>query len=194
MLVFIGGTMIITGNPQTGLAHELEKIYPYAEFCSRTNGYELTSLNDQKRFVEQAVKHDVIIINSALWRFTQTVLLDLVYKALVNANKQAHIVCIGSTTDRVKKGGSWLYNAEKKALRDYANTLGLTGVWSNKPKISLISFGTLSNNQHKHPDRQCLDTAQAAEYIKWLIDQPKHVNINEISIDPMQDQYWYKDE
>jgi NADP-dependent 3-hydroxy acid dehydrogenase YdfG len=54
------------------------------------------------------------------------------------------------------------------------------------PKVSYISFGTLTNNQHKHGDRTCLDIDQAAEYIKWLIDQPKHVNINEISIDPVQ--------
>ena len=72
-------------------------------------------------------------------------------------------------------------------LRDYANSLGLIGVWHSGPKISLISFGTLSNNKDKHPDRICMDIDQAAQYIKWLIDQPKDVNINEISIDPMQE-------
>jgi len=185
--------MIITGNPEQGLAQALYKLYPTAEFISRTNGFDLTEHKSQELFAEKAVQHDVIIINSALWRFTQTVILDIVCKALINANKKAHIVCIGSTTDRVKKGGGWLYNAEKKALRDYCNTLGLMGVWSDKPKVSLISFGTLSNNQHKHPDRQCIDIDVAAQYIKWLIDQPKHFNVNEVSIDPMQDQYWYEE-
>ena len=103
-----------------------------------------------------------------------------------------HIINVGSTTDRVKKGGAWLYNAEKKALRDYSNTLALTGVWSNGPKISYISFGTLSNNQQKHPTRKCMEIDQAAEYIKWLVDQPKHLNINELSIDPMQPEGWYE--
>jgi NADP-dependent 3-hydroxy acid dehydrogenase YdfG len=32
-----------------------------------------------------------------------------------------------------------------------------------------------------------MDIDEAAGYIKWLIDQPKYVNINEISIDPMQE-------
>ena len=96
-------------------------------------------------------------------------------------------MCIGSTTDKTNKGSSWMYNAEKKALRDYCNSLGLIGVWHSGPKISYISFGTLSNNQEKHPDRKCLDIDEAAGYIKWLIDQPKHVTINEISIDPMQE-------
>ena len=102
-----------------------------------------------------------------------------------------HIVVIGSTTDRVKNGKTWLYNAEKKALRDYANTCAINSVWSKSPKVSYISFGTLSNNQEKHPDRKCLNIDEAAQYIKWLINQPKYVNINEISIDPMQDERWH---
>ncbi len=53
-------------------------------------------------------------------------------------------------------------------------------------------FGTLSNNAHKHPDRKTLNIDEAAAYIKWLIDQPKYVNINEISIDPMQSGDWYE--
>ena len=96
------------------------------------------------------------------------------------------IISIGSTTDRVKKATSWIYNAEKKALRDYSNSLSLTGVWEGGPRVSLISFGSLSNVQDKHPDRICLDIDRAACYIKWLIEQPTDICINEISIDPVQ--------
>ena len=59
------------------------------------------------------------------------------------------------------------------------------------PKVSYISFGTLSNNEHKHPDRRCMAIDTAADYIKWIIDQPAHININELSVDPVQDAYWY---
>jgi short-subunit dehydrogenase len=185
--------ILISGNSFQGLAQALHKIYPDATFCSRLNDYELTNKKGREDFAQLSVLFDVIIVNAALWQFQQTVLLDAVYKALVEAKKQAHIVVIGSTTDRVKNGRAWLYNAEKKALRDYSNTLAIGGVWGDKPKVSYISFGTLSNNQHKHPDRRCMDIDQAAGYIKWLIDQPQHVNINEISIDPMQDTMWYKE-
>ena len=139
--------MIITGNPNKGVAEALHKLYPEAEFCSRISGLDLTKTDHMFEFANRCTKHDVIILNSALWRFHQTVLLDLVYKALRNAKSEAHIVVIGSTTDRTSKGTTWLYNAEKKALRDYANSLGLIGVWHSGPKISLISFGTLSNNK-----------------------------------------------
>jgi short-subunit dehydrogenase len=184
--------MIVSGNRNKDLAYALSKIYPDAVYCSRETGYELTNSKDRDRFAQEAVNHDVIILCSALWQFEQTVLLDAVHKACLKQDKQAHIVCVGSTTDRTSKGTTWLYNAEKKALRDYCNSLALLGVWHSGPKVSYISFGTLSNNQSKHPDRKCLHIDEAAQYIKWLIDQPKHVNINEISIDPMQDGKWYE--
>ena len=184
--------MIITGNANKGLASALAKIYPDAVFCSRDSGYDLCKKDDQEKFAKLCLEHEVIINCSALWRFEQTSLLDIIYKACIANKHTPHIINIGSTTDRVKNGKPWLYNAEKKALRDYSNTLGLGGVWDiSKPKVSYISLGTLSNNQEKHPNRKCLSIDEAAEYIKWLINQPKYININEISIDPMQDERWY---
>jgi hypothetical protein len=70
--------MLISGNPQKGLAAELYKLYPDAEFVSKSRGVDLTKDTQQQAFAELALKHDVIIINSALWKFNQTVLLDTV--------------------------------------------------------------------------------------------------------------------
>ena len=178
--------ILIAGNKNYGLAKELYKLYPDAEFLSRTTGCDLTSSEGQKRCADRVLEFDIFINCSALWKFNQTVLLDTVYKKCTENNHRPYIICIGSTTDRVKKGGAWLYNAEKKALRDYCNTLGMNGVWGAAPKITLISFGSLSNVQAKHPNRKCLDITVAASYIKWLIDQPDYICINEISIDPLQ--------
>ena len=178
--------ILIAGNKNYGLAKELSKLYPDAEFLSRTTGYDLTSSKDQQRCAERVLEFDIFINCSALWKFNQTVLLDTVYKKCTENSHRPYIICIGSTTDRVKKGGAWLYNAEKKALRDYCNTLGINGVWGSAPKVTLISFGSLSNVQDKHPTRTCLDIDRAATYIKWLIEQPADININEISIDPLQ--------
>lgn len=184
-------SVLISGNKDIGLANSLYKLYPSATFCSRESKFDLTIQSHQEKFARLSLKHDVTVINAALWKFNQTVLLDTVYKTCQANSHFSHIVVIGSTTDRVKNGKTWLYNAEKKALRDYANTCAINSVWSLSPKVSYISFGTLTNNQQKHPDRKCLDIDKAAEYIKWLIDQPKYVNINEISIDPMQSENWY---
>lgn len=184
--------MIITGNKDEGLAGALAKFYPDAEFCSRSTGYDFGKKSDQERLAEAVCNHDVFINCAALFKFNQTNLLNIVYHKCVLEKHNCHIINIGSTTDRVKKGGAWLYNAEKKALQDYSNTLGLTGVWSNGPKISYISFGTLSNNAEKHPNRKLMDIEAAAEYVKWIIEQPKHLVINELSIDPMQPEFWHK--
>lgn len=178
----------ITGNPGTGLAKGLHQVFPTAEFYSRTSapGYDLTKAEDQQKFADATVECDIIVLNSALWKFNQTVLLDVVYKKHSAAGRRPHIVCIGSTTDRVKKGGAWLYNAEKKALRDYCNTLGLNGVWGDGPRVSLISFGSLENVQHKHPDRVCMSIEQAAKYVHWIVHQPICFHVNELSVDPIQ--------
>jgi NADP-dependent 3-hydroxy acid dehydrogenase YdfG len=181
--------ILVAGNKNYGLAAELFKIYPTAFFVSRSSGFDLTTNNDQQRLADLVLGYDVFINCSALWKFNQTVLLDAVYKKCVENNHRPYIICIGSTTDRVKKGGAWLYNAEKKALRDYCNTLGINGVWDVAPKITLISFGSLSNVQSKHPTRKCLEIDRAAIYIKWLLEQPTDICINEISIDPLQEIY-----
>lgn len=182
--------MLITGNNTVGVSAALAKIYPDAEFVSRSTGFDLSKKVDQERCAELVCKHDVFVNCASLYKFNQTTLLNIVYHKCVLEKHNCHIINIGSTTDRVKKGGAWLYNAEKKALRDYSNTLGLNGVWGSGPKISYISFGTLDNNQEKHPDRKTIDINVAAEYIKWMIDQPLNLNINELSIDPMQPEFW----
>lgn len=178
--------IIVTGNSNYGLAAEIAKLYPEAFFASRSNGFELTSQEGQRKFTDLIKDYDVIINCSALWKFQQTVLLDQIYKKCLETKHRPYIINVGSTTDRVKNAKVWLYNAEKKALRDYSNTIGLNGIWSGGPKVTLISFGTLSNMQKKHLDRKCLDIDRAALYIKWLIEQPADICINEISIDPLQ--------
>lgn len=182
--------ILIAGNKDFGLAKEIGSSLAEHQltFVSRssTQALDLTKAEHQQQFADMALDHDVVILCSALWKFNQTLLLEATYKKLKAAGKRTLIVCIGSTTDRVKKATDWLYNAEKKALRDYTNSLAIAGVWATGPRVSLISFGSLSNVQHKHPDRKCLPIERAAEYIRWIIEQPGDLHINEISIDPLQ--------
>jgi hypothetical protein len=178
--------ILITGNPTKGLAGSLSKIWPDATFISRSNGWDLTAEGKIEELASLALDFDIFINNSALWKFRQVLLLDTVYKAAKISARNLKIICLGSTTDRATKGSDWLYQQEKKALRSYCTSLNLMGVWSGGPQVSYISFGTLSNNKDKHPDRTCLDIDLAASYIKWLVDQPVGVSINEISIDPVQ--------
>lgn len=180
--------ILVAGNSEFGLAESIKTALDGYDvtFLSRASGYDLTKAEQQTRFAEVALEHDVIILCSALWKFNQTLLLDATYKKLKAENKRSLIICIGSTTDRVKKATEWLYNAEKKALRDYCNSLGLNGVWNGGPRVTYISFGSLSNVQEKHPTRKTIPIEKAGPYIKWIIEQPAGLHINEISIDPLQ--------
>ena len=181
--------ILVSGNPTFGLAEALNAVLEEHElnFVSRTtHQLDLTKTENQQAFADMSLNYDVVILNSALWKFNQTLLLEAVYKKLKAQGKQTLIICIGSTTDRVMKATDWLYNAEKKALRDYCNSLGMTGVWAKNPRVTLISFGSLSNVQAKHPDRKTIPIKKAAEYIKWILEQPSEFHINEISIDPLQ--------
>lgn len=180
--------ILIAGNSAYGLSAGLKLSLSEHDvtFISRSCGYDLTKAEEQQRFAELSLEYDVVILCSALWKFNQTLLLEAVYKKLKAVNKKSLIIAIGSTTDRVMKATDWLYNAEKKALRDYCNSLGLSGVWSTGPRVSYISFGTLDNMQAKHPERKTITVQDAANYIKWITDQPAYLHINEISIDPLQ--------
>ena len=177
--------ILITGNPTIGLARAMYDIWPTAVFASRSNGWDLIDDQRKRDLAVASLDYDVFINNSALWKSHQTLLLKEVYTTAKDANHPLHIVCIGSTTDRTSKGNDWLYHHEKKALREYCNSLSLIGTWGGGPRVTLLSFGTLSNNQHRHLDRKCMDIELAAMYVKWVLDQP--IGINELSIDPIQE-------
>ena len=182
--------ILVTGNPNFGLAESISKIYTDAKFVTKSAGFDLTSSIKQDELSNIALDYDVFVLCSYIPDYVPNILLQKVYDNCKKNNHKIHIIVIGSTVDRVKDGRVWKYAEEKKALRDMCNTLAMHGVWKSGPKVSLISFGTLSNNKDKHPERNCMDIDKAGEYIKWLIDQPNDVNINEVSIDPMQNKDW----
>jgi hypothetical protein len=48
----------------------------------------------------------------------------------------------------------------------------------------------LENNAHKHPGRQVMTLAEAVDLIEWVMYCPAHLNINELSVDPLQHPSW----
>lgn len=180
-------SIIATGNPEFGVASAIAERWPHTEFVGRTTwGYDLCQDSYKNKLAEKALKYDVFINCSALWHYHQTMLLDIVYKNSLRLGNELHIVSLGSTTDRTTKGSDWHYQQEKKALRSTSNALGLKSIWSGGPKVSYITFGTLSNNSHKHPSRRVMTLYEAVDCIEYVINAPRHLNINELSVDPIQ--------
>lgn len=184
--------ILLTGNTGYGLAAAIKNILEeenIIDTVSRSNGYDLTKEDIINTVALNSLNYDIFINNSALYHFYQTWLFDTVWKTWKNSNKSGYIINIGSTTDRTTKGSEWIYQIEKKSLREISNTRSLLSVWGETNiRVTYISFGSLNTPKviDKHPERILLDTEKAAYYIKWLIDQPEHININEISIDAIQ--------
>lgn len=181
----------ITGNRDKDLCKALvERLESKGNetICfSRSTGYDFGDQGTIKRVIQDADSCDVFVNMYANFFFRQTMLAHELWHDWNEKNySEKLIINIGSTTDTVRRGKTNRYHHEKLALKEMSNALSIVGVWGNGPKVSHVSFGTLFNKQDKHPNRSTMGLDLAAHYIEWLLFQPKDVNINTISIDPIQ--------
>ena len=187
--------ILITGSRKYGLCEAICNLFdtiPDIEYetASRSNGYHLDTNDGQKKLAEKYIEgdFDVFINNSAIWKFQQVIVVEAVYNAMEEANRDGHIINIGSTADTGVKGRTWRYPTEKKALKAYNRDLTYKAMGGSNIKTTLISPGSLTTTSvmKKHPDRQLIDVEYIAELVVWTINQPKYINVNELSIDPIQ--------
>ena len=186
--------ILITGNRDYGLCQAIcnmfdEQNYTY-ECASRDTGWSLDKNEEQLRLAKHFVMNDfnVFINNSALWKFHQIMIAEHVYNAANVAGIKSQFIHMGSTADTGVRGRTWRYPTEKKAMRDYNRDLTSMTQGGSNIKTTCLSPGSLSTPSvmKKHPDRQLIDVEYIAEVILWLLNQPEYVNINEISLDPIQ--------
>ena len=109
--------ILVTGNPNFGVAESIGKIYPNAKFVTKSGGFDLTSPVKQKELCDIALDYDVFVLCAYIPNFVPNIILQKVYDACKNNNHKIHIIVIGSTVDRVKDGRVWHYATEKKAFR-----------------------------------------------------------------------------
>ena len=186
--------ILITGNRNYGLCQAIcnmfdEQGYEY-ECASRATGWSLDKNEEQTRLAEYFVDNgfNVFINNSAMWKFHQIMIAEHMYTKAKDAGVHAQFIHMGSTADTGVKGRTWRYPTEKKALRDYNRDLTYMTQGGSNIKTTCLSPGSLTTPSvmKKHPDRKLIDVEYIAEVILWLLNQPEYVNINEISIDPIQ--------
>jgi NAD(P)-dependent dehydrogenase (short-subunit alcohol dehydrogenase family) len=181
--------VLMTGNPTYGLAEKFSIVHTQTDFASRTNNYDLCTKQGRVKLAQSSLNCDVFINSSALYQFNQSLVLETVWKTWQENSKKGLIINIGSTVDRSTKGAEWIYPQEKKALKSMSHQYAMLGIWgSSGIRVSYISFGSLETKKvhEKHPDRKLMNVVQAAEYIKWIIDSPINININELHMDPIQ--------
>ena len=187
--------VLITGNRNYGLCEAICNLFDTVDTISyrtisRGDGFYLDKDDDQQRladlFVEE--KFDIFINNSALWKFHQVMIAEKVHNTAHAAKHPCHLIHMGSTADTGVKGRTWRYPTEKKALKAYSRDLTYMAQGGSNIKSTVVSPGSLTTPSviKKHPGRALIDVEYIAEIILWLIQQPDYVNINEISLDPIQ--------
>ena len=188
--------ILITGSRNYGLCKAICDLFdtiPDIEYetASRSNGFNLDNSGGHSKLANYYVdgNFDIFINNSAIWKFHQVMILESVFNAIEeDSRKDAHIISIGSTADTGVKGRTWRYPTEKKALKAYNRDLTYMTIGGSNIKTTLISPGSLTTPSvmKKHPDRKLIDVEYVAEVVLWVLNQPEYINVNEVSIDPIQ--------
>ena len=187
--------VLITGNRDYGLCQAICNIFDTVGdidyvTASRTTGWYLDKNDEQDRLAEYFTNEgfNVFINNSAMWKFHQIMIAEKIYEQSFKLGLHAQLIHMGSTADTGVKGRTWRYPTEKKALRDYNRDLTYMSQGGSNIKTTLISPGSLTTPSviKKHPGRKLIDVEYIAEVILWLLQHPDYVNINEISLDPIQ--------
>lgn len=180
--------MLILGNPNYGLTSQLYRVFPNAEFLSRsTSNDDFTTVDGINTAAQKSLEHNETICVSALHSFWQTKLVNKIIKNWEIEKKPGYLIVIGSSADTPVKGTVSLYPANKKALRAYCRQLSTlaSGPDSWGFRITYLSPGNLHTplQDEKLPKTAKLDPYYVATLCKWLIDQPSDVNISELCLD-----------
>ncbi len=187
--------ILITGSRNYGLCEAICNLFdtlPNIEYetASRSNGFNLDNSDGYSKLANYYIDgdFDIFINNSALWKFHQVMIVESVFNAMEEADRKGQIINIGSTADTGVKGRTWRYPTEKKALKAYNRDLTYMAMGGSNIKTTLISPGSLTTSSvmKKHPDRKLIDVEYIAELVVWTINQPEYINVNELSIDPIQ--------
>ena len=182
--------MLVIGNKEYGLAESIAKLYPHAEYYSRSSGYNMGKRDVRQHTSEKSLDHDVVILCSALGDFSQTLLAESIAQQWINNNHQGYLIAVGSSADTPVKGSQWIYPVEKRALRAYMRQLSQACSSDTPPacKTTYIAPGNMHTprQDEKMPGTHKLDTDYVAGVIKWLIDQPHNINISELCLDRIQ--------
>ena len=187
--------ILITGSRNYGVCKAMCDLFdtiPDIEYetASRSNGFNLDNTEGHSKLANHYVDgdFDIFINNSAIWKFHQVMIVESVFNAMEEADRKGQIINIGSTADTGVKGRTWRYPTEKKALKAYNRDLTYMAMGGSNIKTTLISPGSLTTSSvmKKHPDRKLIDVEYIAELVVWTINQPEYINVNELSIDPIQ--------
>lgn len=185
--------ILMTGNPEENIAKAIKEEYPETHFVSRSenSNYQMDLCNDSniEKLSKISLNYDVFINSSLLKNFYQTIILQHVWTEWRSVNKSGHIISFGSSADYWIRADNKLYGIEKRSLRDLNRSLSLHVQWyDSKIKTTYFAFGGVNtpNSEKQWPAFSKHTTTEIANNVKWIIESPININIDELHITPIQ--------
>jgi short-subunit dehydrogenase len=185
--------ILITGNSKTNITKSITEIYEDIHTVSRSveSNYtlDLTIPENINHLAKISCDYDIFINCSLIPDFGQTKILQAVWTEWKSNNKQGHIINFGSSVDYYYRPDNRLYPIEKRSLRDLNRSLSKHATWfDSKIKCTYFSFGGVSTEKTEKQwgHYSHFSCEEIASYVKWLIESPKNVNIDELHITPIQ--------
>lgn len=150
---------------------------------SRSNNYDITDSAASERIIQESTTAD-IFINNAEYKISQTDLLYGLFK-FWRYEEEKIILNIGSVSGIEVKNFVHPYSAHKATLeaacKQLQNTehkcriINLRPGWVDTPKVAHLDAAQKENK---------LSVNDITNTILWIINQPKHVYINDLTIQP----------
>jgi short-subunit dehydrogenase len=182
--------ILVTGNKKWGLVKSIHRCLneEYDVNCVSRDTYgDLNTQEIRDTLKGKSLSFDVFINCAKLSDFNQTLLLKDIWDCWIENEKKGHIINIGSTVDTGLKGGSRLYTVEKVALRNLSRKLTYDSSSGNGIKVTYISLGYLDMESVSFKDKVKIELHHVVDVIEWVLEAPDYLNVNEISIDPIQE-------
>ena len=173
--------ILCTGNPKDStVASAVKKIFPQAEFASRSTGYDLRFWDpgSEDHFKNQIANYNIFINSSFICDHGQLTLLETAHSVWSKNQINGHIFNIGSVSEHlgldVTDNLYARYSIQKRSLRD--RSLQLNG--KNGIKTTHITAGGLNDGLPEHND--WLDLTHIAQTIQWILMHPCEIPLIEI--------------
>lgn len=185
--------ILMTGNPTENIAKAAKSLFDDIDFVSRstqsTFQLDLYKETNISKLAAISMKYDVFVNSSILKNFAQTMILQYVWSEWRDNNKSGHIVNFGSSADYWIRADNKLYGVEKRSLRDLNRSLSLHAQWyDSKIRTTYFSFGGVNTpkSNEQWPAFAKHSSEEIVQYLKWIIESPNHVNVDELHITPIQ--------
>lgn len=187
--------ILLTGNPDKDIASKICTTLSQVDTVSRkgssTYNIDLSQNENVKELAYISLEYDVFINCALIPNFGQTQILQQVWTEWKSKNKTGHIISFGSAVDYYYRPDNRLYSIEKRALRDLNRSLSKHATWfDSQIRCTYFSFGGVSTEktQNQWGHYKHFDMQEIANYVKWIVESPHNMNIDELHITPIQPQ------